>query len=83
MKQILGFDYLLTPKLMVFLYWLSMVLIVLGGVFAMIGGEVLRGIGAIIFGMIGCRVMFELIMIAFKNNEYLRRIAENSDKAAQ
>ncbi|KFC06226.1 putative membrane protein [Trabulsiella guamensis ATCC 49490] len=83
MKQILGFDYLLTPKLMVFLYWLFMVLIVVSGVFAMIGGELLRGIVAIIFGLIGCRVMFELIMIAFKNNEYLRRIAENSDKAAQ
>ncbi|WP_054177530.1 DUF4282 domain-containing protein [Trabulsiella odontotermitis] len=83
MKQILGFDYLLTPKLMVFLYWLFMVLIVVGGVFAMINGELLRGIGSIIFGLIGCRVMFELIMIAFKNNEYLRRIAENSDKAAQ
>ena len=38
MKAILGFDYLLTPRVLV----------------------------------------FELIMVAFKNNEYLRRIAENT-----
>ncbi|KNC88430.1 DUF4282 domain-containing protein [Trabulsiella odontotermitis] len=83
MKQILGFDYLLTPKVMVFLYWIFMVLIVVGGIFSMFNGQLIAGFFGTIFSLIGCRVMFELIMIAFKNNEYLRRIAENSDKAAQ
>ncbi|WP_390884689.1 DUF4282 domain-containing protein [Hafnia alvei] len=43
-------------------------------------GNAIAGFFGMLFSLIGCRVMFELIMVAFKNNEYLRRIAENSCK---
>lgn len=80
MKDLLGFDHLITPKVLVFLYWLLMVIIVVGGVFSMFNGLFIAGILGTIFSLIGCRVSFELIMIAFKNNEYLRRIAENIEQ---
>lgn len=80
MKRILGFDYLVTPKVLVFLYWFLMVMVLVTGIFSVFNGKVLAGVFGTILSLISCRVMFELIMIAFKNNEYLRRIAENSDK---
>lgn len=46
----------------------------------MFSGNAIAGFFGMLFSLIGCRVMFELIMVAFKNNEYLRRIAENSCK---
>ncbi|WP_075182438.1 DUF4282 domain-containing protein [Pantoea sp. 1.19] len=78
MKSMLGFDYLLTPRVLVFFYWLAMLLIFAGGVYSMFTEHLITGFIAMVFSLIGCRVMFELIMVAFKNNEYLRRIAENT-----
>lgn len=82
MKAILGFDYLLTPRVLVFFYWLVMLFILLGGIYSVFTGNVVTGFFGMLFSLIGCRVMFELIMVAFKNNEYLRRIAENTGKTA-
>ena len=78
MKSILGFDYLLTPRVLVFFYWIAMLLIFVGGIYSMFTEHLITGFIGMIFSLIGCRVMFELIMVAFKNNEYLRRIAENT-----
>lgn len=80
MKSLLGFDYLLTPHVLVFFYWIVMLCILLGGIYSMFSGNAIAGFFGMLFSLIGCRVMFELIMVAFKNNEYLRRIAENSCK---
>jgi hypothetical protein len=81
MKQLLGFDYLLTPRVLVFFYWIVMLFILLGGIYSMFTENVIAGFFGMVFSLIGCRVMFELIMVAFKNNEYLRRIAENTGKS--
>ncbi|CAI9397490.1 MULTISPECIES: DUF4282 domain-containing protein [Citrobacter] len=81
MKVILGFDSLLTPKIMVFLYWIFMVLVAVVGVISIFNGQIIAGLFGTAFSLVGCRVMFELIMIAFKNNEYLRLIAQNSNKS--
>ncbi len=81
MKVILGFDSLLTPKIMVFLYWIFMALAVVGGVISIFNGQIIAGLFGTIFSLVGCRVMFELIMIAFKNNEYLRIIAQSTNKS--
>ena len=78
MKSILGFDYLLTPRVLVFFYWIAMLLIFVGGIYSMFTEHLITGFIGMIFSLIGCRVMFDLIMVAFKNNEYLRRIAENT-----
>ena len=74
MKAILGFDYLLTPRVLVFFYWIVMLVILIAGVYSMFTDHLITGFIGMIFSLIG----FELIMVAFKNNEYLRRIAENT-----
>ncbi len=79
MKDLLGFDKLITPSILVFFYWISSVLIILSSVFMMMNASFGSGLVTLIFGLIGCRISFELIMIAFKNNEYLKKIAENTD----
>ncbi|CAM4234077.1 YeeE/YedE thiosulfate transporter family protein [Serratia silvae] len=57
--------------------WHPFVSAVLIGVIAlMISGEFLRGLGSIIVGGVFIRVCFEMVIIAFKNNEYPRKIAE-------
>ncbi len=78
MKLMLGFDYLLTPRVLVFFYWIAMLFILAAGVYGMFTDHLISGFIGTLCGLIGCRVMFELIMVAFKNNEYLRRIAENT-----
>ena len=80
MKSLLGFDYLLTPRVLVFFYWIVMLFILIGGLYSMFTGSLIAGFFGMLFSLIGCRVTFELIMVAFKNNEYLRRIAENTGK---
>jgi hypothetical protein len=76
MKSILGFDYLLTPRVLVLLDRHAAYFA--GGVYTMFSDHLITGFIGTICSLVGCRVMFELIMVAFKNNEYLRRIAENT-----
>jgi predicted ferric reductase len=79
MKSIFGFDAMLTPKILVVIYWLSMLFILGVGVYSVIFDNPIYAAFGTIGGLIGCRMCFELIMIAFKNNEYLRRIAESNN----
>jgi len=81
MKSLLGFDYLLTTRVLVFFYWIVMLFILLGGIYSMFTEHLIAGFFGMLCSLIGTRVMFELIMVAFKNNEYLRRIAENTGKS--
>jgi hypothetical protein len=75
-KNIFFFEAMLTPKIITFVYWLSLLGIVVGGVGLMIYGEFFRGLLGLIIGGVFTRVCFEMVIIAFKNNEYLRKIAE-------
>lgn len=78
-KDLLGFEKLITPKILVVLYWIVSILYILGGIFAIFSGQILSGV-IVLVAVVGVRVTFELIMIAFKNNEYLKKIAEKSDQ---
>ncbi|MEO3989933.1 DUF4282 domain-containing protein [Pseudocitrobacter cyperus] len=82
MKTILGFDRLLMPSVLVFFYWISMLVILVGGLYVMFTVSLVYYFFCTIFGLISCRMTFELIMVAFKNNEYLRRIAENTQETS-
>lgn len=76
LKNVLFFDALLTPKILTGLYWLLLVLIIISGVFVMISTSVIGGFFSILGGVLATRICFEMIMIAFKNNEYLKKIAD-------
>ena len=43
MKSILGFDYLLTPRVLVLFYWIAMLLIFAGGVYTMFSDHLITG----------------------------------------
>lgn len=87
----LNFNKLITPKIITVLYWLSLI----AGIPALLLLAVMmesqsRGVAGlsitqiiliVVPALIAIRVFFELIMISFKNNEYLRRIADALDKA--
>jgi hypothetical protein len=75
-KNIFFFEAMLTPKIITFVYWLCLVSVVVGGVGLMVSGEFFRGLLGLVIGGVFTRVFFEMIIIAFKNNEYLRKIAE-------
>jgi hypothetical protein len=79
MKQMFFFDSLLTPKLLLVSYWLSLASAIGVGIYTMISAQGVS-IAHILIGivtLVGIRVSFEMIMIVFKMAEYLRRIAEN------
>lgn len=76
-----SFDFLITPKIIALLYWISNI----GCLFYFfdplaenMGFSFERLIGTII-GWVIIRVSFELVMVSFKNNEYLRKIAARED----
>lgn len=78
MKDIFFFDAMLTPKIITGVYWLCLLSIIVGGIGAMFYDQFFRGLLGMIIGGVFARVCFEMIIIAFKNNEYLRKIAEKS-----
>jgi hypothetical protein len=75
MKSILFFDTMLTPRILTLLYWFSLTCVIISGVVATVTGHIWEGLLSLIIGTIMTRVGFEIIMIAFKNNEYLRKLA--------
>lgn len=84
MKRIFFFDNLVTPKILVFLYWLSLLAILISAITSVFfNGSIFYGVGILIAGSLLVRIWFELVMIAFKNNEYLRRIADNTSVEKQ
>ncbi|PVZ82184.1 hypothetical protein C9426_30605 [Serratia sp. S1B] len=76
MKNIFFFDAMLTPKIITVAYWLSLLGVVFFSFGFMMASNFLYGFLALVIGCVLVRVSFEMIMIAFKNNEYLRKIAE-------
>ncbi|QHA86280.1 DUF4282 domain-containing protein [Serratia rhizosphaerae] len=76
MRNILFFDSMLTPKIITVIYWLTLLGVVISGIGVMTYSGVLSGLLGILIGGVFVRVAFEMVIIAFKNNEYLRKIAE-------
>lgn len=78
MKDLLYFETMLTPKFITLVYWLLLILVVLGGLGAIVGGQLLVGLGTIIFGCVGVRVWCELMIVMFKIHENIKRMADRS-----
>lgn len=78
-KQVFFFDSMLTPKIIVVVYWLMLVSAVVSGLGLIFGaGSFFGGLGAIIGGAIGARIFCELLIVAFKINEALQDIRAQS-----
>ena len=83
MKELFFFNKMITPNFVTVLYWLSLAAIVIAAFSAWIFAGFYTALSALIFGAIWVRVIFERIIIAFKNNEYLKIIAEKNNGQAQ
>lgn len=78
-KNIFFFDSMLTPKIITFIYWLMLVSVLIGGLYAMfMPFGIFMGLGIWIFGAIYVRIFCELMIVLFKINESAHRIAEST-----
>lgn len=83
MNDILGFDKMLTPKIITFVYWILLLGVVIGGLGSIfmgpggfsIGGFFM-GIVYTIGGAVAVRIWCELLIVAFKINEALQEIRQ-------
>lgn len=88
MKNVLFFDLMLTPKIITFVYWLLLVVLVFWGLssaFAGMGGVTFGGLvkGLLISGAgaVGARIWCELLIVLFKIHENIRHLATERVKA--
>jgi hypothetical protein len=80
LNKYLTLDQLITPTIIMVIYWIGIVLIILGAL-----GSMFAGLGAFFFGIIGAiiglilwRVWCEIMLVLFRVHEDLRQIARNT-----
>lgn len=78
MKAFLKFDVLITPKVLQYLYWFMVVVTLVSGVCTMWLTNLFLSIATTLFSLVGLRIGFELIMVTFMNNHYLRCLVEQT-----
>ena len=83
MKDLLFFDDMITPKIITVIYWLLLLAVVIGGLGSMFTGyggfsfgSFFKGIFMIVFGAIGVRIWSELLIVLFKINENMQKLAD-------
>ena len=76
MRYIFFFDSMLTPKIITFVYWLLLLIAVVGGLGAIFSGLILEGLGTLVAGSIGARIWCELLIVLFKINENIKTLSE-------
>jgi len=77
-KNVLNFDHMLTPHIITFVYWLCVLGV--GGVSIgmMAQGRVAEGVLTLVFGFLGIRIWCELMIVLFKINENIQKVADKS-----
>ncbi|MDT3544888.1 DUF4282 domain-containing protein [Cronobacter sakazakii] len=75
----MGFDKLITPKIISAMYIITMLVFIGAAAISISNGKIGSAILCVVIALFS-RIFFECIMISFKNNEYLRRIAEAIEK---
>ncbi|HCO12150.1 MAG TPA: hypothetical protein DIT19_02865 [Desulfonauticus sp.] len=86
MKNYLFFEEMLVPKLITIIYWILLVLVVIGGIGSMFAGyggftfgKFLMGLLTIVLGAVGVRIWCELIIVIFKIYENTKKIADSKN----
>lgn len=78
MRDLLFFDTMVTPKFITILYWLFLLSAVLSGVGIIFSGSLVTGLLAIVGGGLLARIWCELMVVLFKINENLQKIADRT-----
>ena len=83
MKEFFLFNEMITPRIITFIYWLLLLMAFVGGVSVMFTGyggftfgRFLTGLFTMAIGALGARVWSELLIVLFKINDNLRKMAE-------
>ena len=84
LKNVLFFERMLTPKIITFVYWVSLLGCVIGAFIVMgmssrsgFGGP-LPGLLILIVGPVGVRIWCELLIVLFKINDHLRDLRDDA-----
>ena len=87
MKDILFFDSMVTPKIITVLYWVMLVVVAISGLTGIVGAlftGYLAGffvaIAGTVAGLVFTRIWCELLIVLFKINGNLQKIADATDK---
>jgi len=87
MNDFLTFRKMITPIIIQVIFWIGVVLCVLGGLGAMIagaaaeyggGGQVLGGLFLLVLGPLCVRIYCELLILLFRMNDTLTEIKNNT-----
>ncbi|HET9849271.1 MAG TPA: DUF4282 domain-containing protein [Candidatus Dormibacteraeota bacterium] len=73
--EYLTFQKLITPIIIQILFWIAVVVVIIGGIAAIAQGSAGRGILLIILGPIAARVYAELLIVIFNIERDVRRMA--------
>lgn len=79
LKNFATFNLLITPRLIAISYWILSLLVIITGTWLW----TLESLVTMVVTLVLVRIGFELIMVSFKNNEYLRRICEATETKKQ
>ncbi|HAS61127.1 MAG TPA: hypothetical protein DCS35_00300 [Vibrio sp.] len=81
MKSVLFFDSMLTPKIVTFIYWLLLLVAIVGGLATMFTGygsnAIFLGLLQIVGGVLGARIWCELMIVIFKINGNLQKLVDS------
>jgi hypothetical protein len=85
MQNLLFFNEMITPKIITVIYWLLLIGVVVSGIGSMfVGsggvsfGSFFKGLGVIVLGAIGVRIWSELLIVLFKINSNIQKMADKS-----
>ncbi|QJR80304.1 DUF4282 domain-containing protein [Alteromonas pelagimontana] len=83
MRNIFFFDAMLTPKIITVVYWLLLASAFIGGLTTMFFGynsNFIYGVALTIAGCIGARIWCELLIVLFKINSNLQKLADKVEQ---
>ena len=73
---------MITPVILKALFWIVVLVIVVGAIVTMVGGQFWYGLLSLILGPFVLRIFFELILVTFQINDSLADIRKNTQKGA-
>lgn len=75
MGEYLTFKKMITPMVIQILFWIGVVIVVIAGLVAMFQGAFLQGLFTVLVGPVLVRVYAELIIVMFRINDGVQRMA--------
>jgi hypothetical protein len=78
MQDLLSFNRMITPVFIHAIYWIGIAAVILAGLAVIAGGgNILKGLLAMVVGLIVVRVGCEVLIVLFRINDNLAAIREN------